>query len=134
MRPRAAPGDRTGTAGQHLECVCGNAGIFSKPSGVVDTAAAGEIYKQYKQGCDIGELMERFSRSRSSIYRIINVRRARMLLAKKIEFVASEEFLKDDAAEEILAKPLDIKKRFSGRSIKSFVLFGEHLLPEYLDS
>jgi len=106
--------------------------VFKKPSGVIDSAAAGEIYKLYKQGSDIRELMERFNRSKSSIYRIINLRKARMLLAKKIEFAASDEFLNDNAAEEILAKSVGVQKSISGRSIKSFVLFGEHLLPEYL--
>jgi len=106
--------------------------VFKKPSGVIDSAHAAEIYKLYKQGCGVRELMERFHRSKSSIYRLINTRRARALLAKRIEFVASDEFLKDDASEEILAKPIDIQKRDSGRDIKSFGLFGEHLLPEYL--
>jgi len=106
--------------------------VFKKPSGVIDSAHAAEIYKLYKQGCGVRELMERFHRSKSSIYRLINTRRARALLAKRIEFVASDEFLKDNSSEEILAKPIDIQKRDSGRDIKSFRLFGEHLLPEYL--
>jgi len=106
--------------------------IFKKPSGIVDTAAAGEIYKLYKQGCGIKELIMRFNRSKSSIYRIINMRRARALLAKRIEFVASDEFLKDSTDEKILSKPVGVRKRPPGKRIKPFELFGEHLLPEYL--
>jgi len=106
--------------------------IFTKSSGTIDAAHAADIYKLYKQSCDIRELMSRFNRSKSSIYRIINVRRARALLAKRIEFVASNDFLKENASEDILAKPIDVQKRTSSRDIKSFELFGEHLLPEYL--
>jgi RNA polymerase sigma factor (sigma-70 family) len=106
--------------------------IFTEPSGVINPAQAAEIYKLYKQGSGIGELMARFNRSKSSIYRIINTRRAKALLAKRIEFVASDDFLKDNAGEEILAKPIDIQKRTSSRIIRPFELFGENLLPEYL--
>jgi len=106
--------------------------IFKKPSGVVNSSQAAEIYKLYKQDCDIKDLMKRFNRSKSSIYRIINVRRARALQGKKIEFVASDEFLKDDTGEKILAKPIDMKKKALGIRIKTFELFGDHLLPEYL--
>ncbi len=106
--------------------------IFSRPSGIIDTAQSADIYKLYKQDCDISELMSRFNRSKSSIYRIINVRRARALLAKRIEFVASNDFFKENAGEEILAKPIGVQKRASSGDIRPFELFGEHLLPEYL--
>ena len=78
--------------------------IFKKSSGVIEPAQAAEIYRLYKQGCDIKVLMERFERNRSSIYRIINQRRAKALLVKKIEFVPSDDFFKDDAKEKILAE------------------------------
>ena len=78
--------------------------IFKKSSGVIEPAQAAEIYRLYKQGCDIKVLMERFERNRSSIYRIINQRRAKALLVKKIEFVPSDDFFKDDAREKILAE------------------------------
>ncbi len=106
--------------------------IFKKPSGIIDAVTATEIYMLYRQDSSIRELMLRFNRSKSSIYRIINMRRARALLAKKIEFVASDEFIKEDTGEKILAKPLDVKKKATGKRSKPFELFGEHLLPEYL--
>ena len=56
--------------------------IFSKRRGVISPAQAAELYKLFKQGCDVKELMRRFGRSKSSIYRIISKRRARMLLAR----------------------------------------------------
>ena len=105
---------------------------FKKPSGVVDPAHAAEIYKLYKQGADIKELMKRYNRSKSSIYRIINQRRAKALLARKIEFVTSDEFLQKNAGDKIFAKPVKIEKPPSGKSFEPFELVGEHLLPEYL--
>jgi RNA polymerase primary sigma factor len=71
--------------------------IFKKSTGVIGPAQAAEIYRLYKQGSNIKELMKRFDRNRSSIYRIINRRRAKAILAKKIEFIASDEFLEQDA-------------------------------------
>jgi RNA polymerase primary sigma factor len=106
--------------------------IFKKPSGVVDSTQAGELYKLFKQGTGIKELMRRFNRSRSSVYRILNQRRAKALLVKKIEFIPSREFLKENAKEKILSKPFKFQKPTSARNFESFELLGEHLLPEYL--
>jgi len=101
--------------------------IFSKPAGAMGPAAAGELFELFKQNCDIKELMKRFRRSKSSIYRIINRQRARMLTARKIEYIASDEFLEDNAREKILAEPV----RISGRGAKPIELAGNSL-PEYL--
>jgi RNA polymerase primary sigma factor len=116
--------------------------IFKKPSDIIDAVTASEIYMLYRQDSSIRELMLRFNRSKSSIYRIINARRAKALLSKKIGFVDSNEFLEEDAGEKILAEPLDVKKKPPGRVAKSFEpqwhtprgvpLPGEQLLPEYL--
>ena len=108
--------------------------IFKKPSGVVNSTQAAELYKLFKQGTGIKELMRRFNRSRSSIYRIINQRRAKALLVKKIEFVPSKEFLKENAKEKIPAEPVKVQKPTSARSFEPFELVGEHLLPEYLQT
>ena len=81
--------------------------IFKKSTGVIAPAQAAEIYRLFKQGCNIKELMTRFDRNKSSIYRIINRRRAKVLLGRKIEFVDSDEFLEQDAKDRILAEPLD---------------------------
>ncbi|MHC4619755.1 MAG: sigma-70 family RNA polymerase sigma factor [Planctomycetota bacterium] len=85
--------------------------VFSKPFGVINPARAAELFELYQQGCRIEELMQRFDRSKSSIYRIINRRRAKALLAGKIEFIASDEFLAEGAEARILGKPLRLQKR-----------------------
>ena len=108
--------------------------IFKKPSGVISSAQAGELYKLFKQRTSVKELMRRFNRSRSSIYRIINQRRAKAILAKKIEFIPSHEFLEEDAKDKIPAEPINVEKPASARSFEPFELLGEHLLPEYLQT
>ncbi|MHC4736958.1 MAG: sigma-70 family RNA polymerase sigma factor, partial [Planctomycetota bacterium] len=108
--------------------------IFKKPSGVIDSVQAAELYKLFKQGTSIRELMRRFYRNRSSIYRIIKQRRAKALLVKKIEFIPSKEFLKENAREKILTEAVDVAKPISARTFEPFELLGEHLLPEYLQT
>jgi RNA polymerase primary sigma factor len=108
--------------------------FFKKPSGVIDSAQAAELYRLFKQGTSIRELMKRFYRTRSSIYRIINNRRARALLVKKIEFIPSKEFLEKNAREKILGKPINVTKPASAGTFEHFELLGEHLLPEYLQT
>jgi len=107
--------------------------IFNQPPGVVSPAQTGELYKLFKEGCSIEELMERFGRSKSSIYRIINLRRAKAILARKIEFIASDEFLEDDAKDRILAEPISEGKPISDESARPFGLAGSSL-PEYLQA
>ncbi len=78
--------------------------IFEKPSGVITPTQAIEIYKLYKQGYSVIELQNRFFRNKSSIYRIIQQRRAKELVSRKIEFVTSDEFPEDGAKEKILTE------------------------------
>ncbi len=106
--------------------------VFNEPPGVISPAQAAELYKLFKQGTSVKELMRRFNRSKSSIYRIINRRRAKALLARKIEFIASDEFLQEGVTKKILAKPMKMDKPVSAKKLEPFELVGEHLLPEYL--
>ncbi|MHC4911828.1 MAG: sigma-70 family RNA polymerase sigma factor [Planctomycetota bacterium] len=108
--------------------------ISNEPPGVISQAAAAELYRLFKQGYDIKELMERFGRSKSSVYRIINRRRARSLMAKKVEFVDSDEFLEEDAEQKILAEPIGDQKPVSRTPIEPFDLANVSLLPQYLDA
>ncbi|HUW20702.1 MAG TPA: sigma-70 family RNA polymerase sigma factor [Sedimentisphaerales bacterium] len=87
-----------------------NKRIFNRPFGVVNPARAAELYELFRQGSSIEELMRRFDRSKSSIYRIINLRRAKALLARKIEFIASHEFLEEGAESKIFEKPVSKAK------------------------
>jgi len=64
------------------------------------------IYTLYKQGESVKQLMKKFNRSRSSIYRIINKGRARSLLAKRIDYIPSREFDDPEKVKQILSQPL----------------------------
>jgi RNA polymerase primary sigma factor len=107
--------------------------IFKKSYSPIETVQAAELYRLYKQGCDIKELMKRFERNRSSIYRIINQRRARALLGRKIECVASDEFVEKQTAEKILSKPLSKAESTGSRNHKPPELTGGSL-SKYLQS
>ena len=107
--------------------------IFKKSTGVITPAQAAEIYRLFKQGCSIKELMMRFERNKSSIYRIINRRRAKVLLAQKIEFVDSDEFLEQAAKDRILAEPLGKSEPSALRDTEPIKLTGSSL-SQYLHS
>ncbi len=83
------------------------------PRSPIKPHQARELFQYYKQGHRIRELMKMFNRSRSSIHRIIKIQRAKEILAEKIEFIPSDEFLKDNAETKILKKPLSISKIFN---------------------
>jgi RNA polymerase sigma factor (sigma-70 family) len=116
------------------------AGLIRKAGGLLGPAEAAEVDRLHKQKTGIKELMGRFGRSRSSIYRILKQRRAQALLARRIEFIQSNEFLKPDAEAKILStefeaeqpgqigrKPTDI----AGGGISSVLRGGS--LSEYLE-
>lgn len=105
--------------------------IFKKSPGAIEPSRAAEIYKLFKQGWDIKELMKRFDRNKSSIYRIINGRRAKALLAKKIEFIDSDEFLSEDATRKILLKPTEQAQPTTYGNFEPLKLANSSL-PEYL--
>ncbi len=109
-------------------------------TGAIDPAQAAEIYRLFKQGCKVKELMKRYNRNKSSIYRIINRRRAREILARKIEFIPSDEFLEEDAAQKILAEHFGNAEPLAHEDIVLGTPYGEPLelargsLPEYLQT
>ncbi len=106
--------------------------VFRRPSGRIRPADAAELYRLYKQGTRVPQLMARFDRSRATVHRIINQRRALALLARKIEYVPSEEFLRAEAGEQILGRPFTPERLEPERKLEPFELVGENLLPEYL--
>jgi RNA polymerase sigma factor (sigma-70 family) len=109
-----------------------NKAAFRRSSGVIEPAQAGEIYRLFKQGSSVKELIQRFNRNRSSIYRIINRRRAKAIQARKIDFIPSNEFFEQDAEDKIPAKPLEHMQESSTKAIERFESVGEYFVPEYL--
>ncbi len=78
------------------------AGSMCKVGRMLGSAEAAELARLHKQGVSIKELMIRFGKSRSSVYRILKQRRAQALLANKIDYIQSDEFAAPDAEEKIL--------------------------------
>ncbi|RPJ36830.1 MAG: sigma-70 family RNA polymerase sigma factor, partial [Planctomycetaceae bacterium] len=106
--------------------------VFRRPLGRISPTEATELYRLHGQGLSMRELMERFDRSRATVYRIVNQRRAAAILARKIECVLSDEFLQEGARERILGQPLAMEKSELEKKIEPFELVGESLLPEYM--
>lgn len=104
---------------------------IKKSGGVIEPAQEAEIYRLYRQGCKVKELMKRFDRNKSSIYRIINKRRAKSLRAGKIEFVASKEFFEEGAERRILAASAVDAEPTIGKDLEPTKLAGSSLA-EYL--
>ncbi len=107
--------------------------IFERTSGVVKAADAGRLYEMFKKGVAIEKLMKEFGRSKSSVYRIINGRKASELLAQKIEFIASEEFLEEGVSEGILDAQIS---QAGSRRKDAFEKLGEvkDSMPQYLEA
>ena len=110
--------------------------VFNKPARIISPTDAAELYRLYTQDTSIVKLMERFSRNRSSVYRIINQQRARALLAKKIEFIASDEFVREGAREKILTPQFIVNSSLfiDEHQTTNYEPLGEQLLPQYLQT
>ncbi|MDP7277477.1 MAG: sigma-70 family RNA polymerase sigma factor [Planctomycetaceae bacterium] len=63
-----------------------------------------EIYRMLRQGTSVDLLARRFSRTRNSIYRVAAEIRAEILLEQPIDFMDSDEFREQGAAEWILGE------------------------------
>lgn len=61
-----------------------------------------QIYAEYNRGAPVEELSQRYDRSRSSIYRVINSERARQLLRRNVTYINDEDFDSPHAEEAIL--------------------------------
>lgn len=76
--------------------------LFPDRSGPLTDESKESIYQDYRRGQSVGELAERFGRTRPSIYRIINETRARRLLELPLDHIYNEEFDRPDAEQRIL--------------------------------
>jgi RNA polymerase sigma factor (sigma-70 family) len=107
--------------------------VFRRPLGRIRPADAAELYRLYQQGTSIRQLMARFDRSRATVHRIINQRRALALLARKIEYVPSDEFLPAGAREQILGQPFTWERLEPDKRVEPLELVGENGTPNAAD-
>jgi RNA polymerase primary sigma factor len=120
--------------------------VFQRPPGRMLPNEAAELFRLHKQGLRPRELMKRFDRSRSTIYRIVHQRRALSVLARKIQFTDNPEFQSEQARQRILAPlpalegPAPSEKPVVQRKVEPFEFVEEDfstsasqaLLPEYM--
>lgn len=76
--------------------------VFSFRKPTVGIKEAAHLYRLFRQGTPVVQLMEKFGRSRSSIYRILNKRRARELQSRNFSYIDSPEFSAANAERTIL--------------------------------
>lgn len=94
-----------------------NRAVFKNPYGPINPRDAKQIERLHNQGVSVVKIAEQFRRSRSTIHRILNQRRARRMQGLKIEFVASEEFLAAGAKEKILPDGWDAPEVIPGHTL-----------------
>ena len=103
--------------------------IFPSALQPLDDDVKQQIYSKYRQRVSVEALAERYGRTRSSIYRVINEIRAKRLLEVKLEWMAHPDFDEPAKAAEILAplpEPADGKAPRRSKAPKG--------LPPYLAS
>jgi len=76
--------------------------LFPERNGPLTDEIKASIYHDHRRGQSVAELVERFGRTRTSIYRVINEMRARRLLELPLDYMHNEEFDRPNADELIL--------------------------------
>ena len=88
--------------------------IFNRARVLLGPAETAAVFAMYESGVAINEIAEKFNKSISSIYRVINRKRIRKLLSAHIEYVASDEFTAPDAEQKILTPPASVRRTPKG--------------------
>ena len=88
------------------------------------------IYEEYRRGTPVPELAERFGRTRSTVYRMLNEGRAKRLAERRIDYMYSQEFELPDADAWILGAGDESRDRHGSKKFrvpKDVPAFLEHL-------
>ncbi|MHB0946265.1 MAG: sigma-70 family RNA polymerase sigma factor [Sedimentisphaerales bacterium] len=88
--------------------------IFNQSRVLLGPGETAAVFAMYESGAAINEIAEKFNKSISSIYRVINRKRIRKLLAAHIDYVASDEFTAADAEAKILSQPVSVRRTPKG--------------------
>ncbi|HPD47694.1 MAG TPA: sigma-70 family RNA polymerase sigma factor [Anaerohalosphaeraceae bacterium] len=91
--------------------------VFRRSTGRLRPRDVKALCKARSQGASIAELMEKFDRSRASVYRIINTRRAADLMEREITYVDSVEFTEPERVAAILAEEVQVGAGRDGRGV-----------------
>jgi len=85
--------------------------VFPEAQLQVTQAVKNEIYRGFRKGIDVTKLSEKYGRTRTSIYRIVNEVRAQRLVDQPIDFVYHPEFELPGADDTILHAPEPVVER-----------------------
>jgi len=88
--------------------------IFKKSGVLLGPREAAAVYNMYESGSSVNQIAEKFNKSASSIYRVINRRRIRKLLSAHVEYITSPEFVLPDAEQKILSPPMSVRRMPKG--------------------
>jgi RNA polymerase primary sigma factor len=79
--------------------------LFPNLTGPLDAATKQTIYSSYRRGINVDTLAKRFSRTRTSMYRVINEVRAQRLLEQPLDYIPHPSF-DDPAMEAVILAPM----------------------------
>jgi RNA polymerase primary sigma factor len=85
-----------------------NARVFPNATQPLSDEHRRSIFKAVRSGTPIRQLVERYGRTRSSIHRIANEYRAKVLIDQPIDYMPSDEFSLPDANELIAELPVEL--------------------------
>jgi len=88
--------------------------IFKSPHTLLGSRETSLIYNMYEAGASIEQIAAKFNKSSSTIYRIINRRGIRKLLAARIDYIMSDEFAEPGAQGKILSAPVSVRRTPKG--------------------
>jgi len=88
--------------------------LFVKRSTYIGQDQRAEIARLFEQGTPVSELMERFSKSKSNIYRAINMQWAAELAEREIAYMGCEEFASAGTGRAFLEPPAGLFEQTSG--------------------
>jgi len=84
--------------------------IFKNSRNQLDSKDIISIYNMHEAGSSIEQIAAKSNKSPGTIYRIINRKSIRTLLAAKIDYIMSDEFAQPGAEEKILASPVSVRR------------------------
>jgi len=103
--------------------------IFPAVGGPLDDQAKQAIYGSYRRGISINAIAERFHRTRTSVYRVINEVRAKRLLETKFAYIPHPSFDDPAKASEIMA-PMPDHEAYEAARVKARASVPRGLPPE----
>jgi RNA polymerase sigma factor (sigma-70 family) len=92
--------------------------IFKDQTGPLDDSAKQSIYSSFRRGFSINALAERYHRTRTSVYRIINEIRAHRLQAMPMDYIPHPSFEDAEQVDEILG-PIPGADAYAAATLKA---------------